>query len=287
MTLNISIALRCRDDGRKRILRKGFEHVIRRHSALRTRITLVHGAPRQLIDPPGRYNLGIRSISRQALEIEPLRTIVDEFLRTPFDLIEGKLFGSQLIRLSDSENILLINIHHILIDGFSVGIIFDELWHCYATMSRLEPVGFETLIAQYSDYAIWQEETQGAWLEEHAQYWEERLADVPPAQFPIDYCLAGGISACRKTNVALLPFRFNEALTAGIHAAARREGTMPALVVLAAFVALLWRWCDQSEFLVPIHIAGRDIPEYVDRNYGRRIIQRRNCGSDLGSLYGL
>ena len=264
MRLNISIVLRLLGRLNEEILRSSFELVIGRHEALRTRIRIVDGVPRQLIDPPGHYHLETQSIPCPPLEADRLQPIVDEFLRMPFDLVEGKLFKARLIRLSSGDSILLANIHHIIMDGFSVGILFGELWRYYGAMSRQTLPDIPEPRAQYSDYAIWQEDTRSAWLEEHAQYWKERLYNAKPLQFPVDHRLVSDVALRGKGEVSLLPFRFDESLTAGIYSAARREGTMPALIVLASYVVLLWRWCNQSEFLVIMYIAGRDIPEYVD-----------------------
>jgi len=262
--LNISIALRLSGRLNEEILRLSFERIVERHSALRTRIALVEGTPRQLIDPPGRYHLDVRSIPSPPTDVEQIGMMVDEFLRAPFELMEGPIFKSRLLRLSQEENILLVNVHHIVIDGFSVGILFDELWHRYVAMSRQMPFGSSEPCAQYSDYAIWQEETHSAWLQENAQYWRERLASGEPIRFPVDHWLEEDGPPHRKAELLPLPFQFDEALTAGIYSSARRERTMPAMIVLTAYAALLSIWCNQSQFLVQMHVAGRDIPEYVD-----------------------
>jgi hypothetical protein len=269
---DISIALRLSGRPREEILRRCFEHVVGRHSALRTRITVVDGTPCQLIDPHGRYRLDIKSIARQpGVEIERLREIVDEFLNMPFRLVEGDLLKSQLIVLSPKEHVLLLKIHHIIIDGFSVGILFDELWHSYGALSRLQLPDLPTVSAQYSDYAIWQQETRYSWLESNAKYWKARLADVEPIRIPIDQSPLGHAAAHRNKSLSLLTFEFDERLSAGIYLTARRHGTPPALIVLTAYIALLWRWCNQSEFLIPMHVSGRDNPDNVN-TIGRRAV---------------
>jgi Condensation domain len=263
MRLNVSTALRLSGGLNEEILRISLEQLVERHGALRTRITLIGGIPRQLIDPPGPYRLEERSISCSPEDVEQIGMMVDEFLRAPLNLVEGPILKSRLIRLSQEESILLINIHHIVIDGFSVGILFRELWQRYTAMSHQGSLESIEPCAQYSDYARWQGETHGAWLQEHAGYWRERLASSEPLRFPADPYIERCGPPHDKPELLLLPFQFDEALTAGIYAAARREGTMPAMIVLTAYAALLSTWCNQRRFLVHMHVAGRDIPEYI------------------------
>ena len=263
--LDISIALRLSGKLHEEILRRCFEHVVDRHSALRTRITVLDGGPCQMIDPPDRYRLDIKSIAPQpGVEIERLREMVDDFFNMSFHLLGGDLFRAQLIVLSKNDHVMLVKIHHIIIDGFSVGILFDELWHCYGAMSRRRLPDLPKVHMQYSDYARWQRQTRQSWLANNAKYWKARLANVEPLKIPIDQSSSDHGAGCPDKNLSLLTFDFDERLSAGIYVAARCHGTPPALIVLSAYVALLSWWCNQNEFLIPMHVSGRDEPENIN-----------------------
>jgi Condensation domain len=228
-------------------LRESFEAVIRRHGALRTRIAVAHGEPRQIVDVPGRFRLEV--VPRP----HDLTSEVEGYLNCPFDLVGGKLFRARLLRLSRREHILLVCAHHLIMDAYSVSFLSDELWHWYSSRAPQLPV----LHTQYSDYALRQMQAHASWLESHSRYWTERLANAEPLRLPAERSLAVDAT----TSVGNFQIEFEGALTAAIDAAARRWKTMPAMLVLTAFIATLSRWSKQSDFIVPIVFSGRDDPD--------------------------
>jgi hypothetical protein len=228
-------------------LRESFEAVIRRHGALRTRIAVTHGEPRQIVDAPGRFRLEV------APRPNDLSSEIAGYLNCPFDLVGGKLFRARLLRLSHREHILLVCAHHLIMDAYSIGFLSNELWGCYSSRVPALPV----LQTQYSDYALRQMQAHAGWLQGDGRYWSERLANAVPLRLTAERSVAVDAT----TSVGNFQVEFEGALTAAIDGAARRWKTMPAMLVLTAFIAALSRWSQQSDFIVPLVFSGRDDPD--------------------------
>ena len=231
-------------------LRESLERVVRRQGALRTRITLVSGEPRQIVDPPGHFRLEVVSRTHD------LDTEVEAYSNRPFELLGGRLLRARLLRISNRQHILLVCAHHLVMDAFSLRVLSNELWHCYATRSPRLPV----LPIQYADYALRQSNTHGNWLENHGTYWTERLTQAVPLRLPADR----DIRVDPGTSVGTLQIEIEAGLATAIHHAARQWRSMPAMLMLTAFIAVLARWSRQRDFLVPLVFAGRDDPDCLD-----------------------
>jgi hypothetical protein len=231
-------------------LRKSLERVVRRHAALRTRLVVVAGEPRQVVDTPGHFRLEVVSRPRDVTRE------VEAYLNSPFDLVEGRLLRARLLRLSSSEHILLVCAHHLIMDAFSVHVLANELWRGYVTRSPRLPV----LPIQYADYATRQRNTHSQWLESHGTYWSERLATAVPLRLPAERAIA----VDPMTSVGTFQLELEGALAVALYRAARKWQTMPALLVLAAFIAVLSRWSGQEDFVVPLVFSGRDDPDCLD-----------------------
>ena len=231
-------------------LRESLERVVRRQAALRTRITLVGGEPRQVVDPPGHFRLEVVSRTHD------LGTEVEAYSNSPFELLGGRLLRARLLRISNRQHILLVCAHHLVMDAFSLRVLSNELWHCYATRSPRLPV----LPIQYADYALRQSNTHGNWLENHGTYWTERLTQAVPLRLPADR----DIRVDPGTSVGTLQIEIEAGLATAIHHAARQWRSMPAMLMLTAFIAVLARWSRQRDFLVPLVFAGRDDPDCLD-----------------------
>lgn len=231
-------------------LRESLERVTRRHAALRTRIAVINAEPRQVVDTPGHFRLEVVSRAQ-----DPAKE-VETYLNSPFDLVGGKLFRARLLRLSSRQHILLVCAHHLIMDAFSLRVLSNELWNCYATRSPQLPV----LPIQYADYALQQRQMHGHWLESHGKYWSQRLADAVPLRLPAERRAPVELA----TSVGSFQIELEAALAAAIHSAARRWQTMPAMLMLTAFTAVLSQWSRQKDFIVPIVFSGRDDPDCLD-----------------------
>ena len=231
-------------------LRESLERVVRRQAALRTRITLVGGEPRQVVDPPGHFRLEVVSRTHD------LGTEVEAYSNRPFELLGGRLLRARLLRISHRQHILLVCAHHLVMDAFSLRVLSNELWHCYTTRSPTLPV----LPMQYADYALRQSNTHSHWLESHGTYWAERLSEALPLRLPADRAL--GVAP--GTSVGTFHVAIEAALVTAIHTAARQWRSMPAMLMLTAFIAVLARWSCQRDFVVPLVFAGRDDPDCLN-----------------------
>jgi hypothetical protein len=231
-------------------LRESFERVVQRHAALRTRIVVIDGEPRQVVDAPGHFRLEVLPRPHD------LTSEVEVYLNGPFNLVGGRLLRARLVRLSSRDHILLVCAHHLIMDAFSVRVLSNDLWHHYVTRSLRLPA----LPIQYADYALRQRDTHRHWVEHHGIYWTERLAQAVPLRLPVERA----IPVDSVTSVGSLQVELEDRLVLAIHSAARQWQSIPALLVLTAFSAVLSRWSGQQDFVVPLVFAGRDDPDCLE-----------------------
>ncbi|MEA2694372.1 MAG: hypothetical protein QOJ16_3759, partial [Acidobacteriota bacterium] len=246
-------------------LHRGLAEILRRHEALRTRFELRDGNPSQVISPyvpPLLPRIDLTALdsgargAHGAREAELRRLNRAESLR-PFDLARGPLFRATLVLLAGAEHALLTTMHHIVSDGWSVGVLLSELVALYgALLGGREDAGgiLPELPVQYADFAVWQRRwLSGRVLEEELAYWREALAGVPVLDLPTDrprhWARSGAIGA---SSFVLPP-----ALTADLVQLGRRQGLTLFMVLLAAFKVLLHRYTGQGDLAVGTPIANR------------------------------
>ena len=241
-------------------LRRSFDELVRRHEALRTRFEVHDGEPVQRIAPQLSVALELEDLSALApgqREAEAQRRAQQE-AQAPFDLERGPLIRARLLRLAPTEHWLLFSLHHIVTDGWSMGVLTRELSALYGAYRRGEASPLAELPVQYADYSLWQREwLQGEVLEQQLAYWRETLAELPVLELPTDRPRPMAASY-RGARVA---FELGEELTGGLKALSRREGTTLFMTLLAAFQVLLYRYSGQEDLAVGVPIAGRSRPE--------------------------
>ncbi len=234
--------------------------IVARHEALRTRFVTVEGRPAQAIS--ARVHLGLPSVDlsllspdRREEREEEVRRLALEAARQPFDLERGPLLRVRLLRLEEEEHVLLLSMHHIVSDGWSMGVLVRELGVLYRAAVEGRPSPLPALPVQYPDFAVWQREwLSGEVLAAELRWWRERLAGAPAVlQLPTDRPRP----AVARFRGAGLPFRLSAAVTAGLQALCRRRGVTPFMALLAGFSALLWRGSGQDDLVVGTPIAGR------------------------------
>jgi amino acid adenylation domain-containing protein len=238
-------------------LEHALSEIVRRHESLRTRIVSRDGEPAQQVDPARVARLprvdlaGLDGTARRA-ELE--RLAAAEASR-PFDLARGPLLRSTLVRLGREENALLFTMHHIVGDGWSLGVLVREFFEMYAARVERRAPALPELPVQYADYAVWQREwLKGETLERQLAWWRERLAGAPPVlELPTDR-RRPAVRTGRGGSVAL---QVDAALSREVHALARRERATTFMVLLAAFSALLTRYSGQTDVVVGTPIANR------------------------------
>ncbi len=245
-----------------RLLRRTLAEVVRRHEALRTRFVEVAGRPLQVIDPPGPLAFGVvnlKGVPAGRREPEARRLAADE-ARLPFDLGRGPLLRVTFLRLGPEDAVVLLTLHHIVTDEWSVNVLVQEVSSLYRTLAMGLPVGkapLPALTVQYADYAQWQRRwLTGEALAGELAYWRERLRGAPVLPLPFDRPPAteGRTGAAHWID---LP----RALTTVLKALCRRESATLAMGLLAGVQALLWRWTGEPDVVVGTPVAGRPLLE--------------------------
>ena len=258
---NIPAVLRL--DGPLEVVALGdsLKEILRRHEVLRTTFPLVDGHAAQAIASTPALPLPVvdlRNLSEpeQATEV---RRLADEEAQRPFDLAADPLLRTTLLQLDAEAHVLLLTMHHIVSDGWSLGVFLRELGVIYGAFSRGEPSPLPDLPVQYADFAVWQRKwLAGGELERQLSYWKRRLAGAPPllklptdrARPPVQGFLGDGQS-----------FEIGSDLARRLKALSEESGTTLFMTLLAAFVVLLTRYSGQKEIVVGSPIAGRNLRE--------------------------
>ncbi|MCI0659174.1 MAG: AMP-binding protein, partial [Acidobacteria bacterium] len=189
-TYNINAALRVEGRLKAPALRRSLREIVRRHESLRTRFTLEADGPAQVISQRAELALPVIDVS----ELGPTereseyRRVAEEEGRTPFDLSRGPLLRAKLLRGGEEEYVALLTTHHIVSDGWSLGVMAKEAVTLYESYAAGRESPLAELEAQYADYACWQRKwLDGERLSEHLTFWREQLADLPPIGLPGDF----------------------------------------------------------------------------------------------------
>jgi amino acid adenylation domain-containing protein len=259
---NISRARRLRGNLNVSALSQTITEIVRRHEALRTSFWSEAGTPYQRINECESVPLPVIDISAvRDREHEVERRATEETAR-PFDLSRGPLLRASLLRLSADDHVLVLTLHHIAADGWSLAVLFDELTRIYEAFASGKPSPLPALPIQYADYAVWQRQwLQGETLEKLVAYWKKQFAGAPAAlELPTDkprpalQTFGGAIEA------VTLPVELHKALKA----LSRTEGTTLFMTCLAAFQLLLSRWSGQRDLIVGTDVANRGRVETED-----------------------
>jgi acyl carrier protein len=255
---NVPLALKLRGAVSVPALVAALAAEVERHESLRTRFVAVGGRPMQRIDPPWRPPLpfvDLGGLPPAAAEREAARLAEAEWT-FPFDVARGPLLHSFLLRLEEEVFVLLLTLHHIISDGWSMLVLGRELPALYRAARAGLPSPLPELPIQFRDFAIWQREwLQGEALERLLGAAVARLAGMPRLDLPLDR----PYSAQRHSSSSsgLLPFGLDVALTDSLSALSRRQGASLFMTVLAAFTGLLRRHTGRGDFPVAIISAGR------------------------------
>src|SRR3984885_7811526 len=238
-------------------LRQALDRIVMRHEALRTTFITVDGEAVQRIIPveESRFHL-IEHDLRGDEEVKGERErLVAEEARTSFDLESGPLIRGRVIREGEDEYVLLVTMHHIVSDGWSMGVLVNELSVLYGAFVRGEEDPLPALSVQYADYAVWQRKwIEGEILKQQADYWKTTLAGAPALlELPTDHVrpkekdYAGGFSR----------LVLDAGLTAGLKELSQRHGTTLYMTLLAGWAALLARLSGQGDVVVGTPVANR------------------------------
>ncbi len=260
---NIPIALRLVGNVDELALEKSFRQIIERHEVLRTTFAVEEGVPVQLIHEEYKF-----SLEKKILELplegaeESLRKILETESQRPFDLVKDQLMRIVLYQISKQEHILLVNLHHIISDGWSLGLLVKELTEFYSTFVQGKKVSLPELPIQYGDYAEW----QSNWLEsepiqQQLAYWEKTLA--APQQY-LDLPLDKLRQVSQTFNGAVLREPLAASLSDSVSELANAEGATFFMVALATYQVLLFRYSGQTDIVVGTPTANRKSSEIAN-----------------------
>jgi amino acid adenylation domain-containing protein len=246
-------------------LRRALDGLVARHEPLRTTFVLVGDAPEQRIAAPetSRFALAEHDLREcaggEAARDAELGRLIAAEADTPFDLERGPLVRAQLVRLADAEHVLLVTMHHIVSDGWSMGVFLRELKALYAAFQRGESDPLPPLTIQYADYAAWQRRwVTGDLLQRQASYWQETLAGAPELlELPTDRPRP----AQREPAAAAVPVVLDAELTAALKELSRRQGTTLFVTLLAGWAAVLGRLSGQRDVVIGTPTANRSHAE--------------------------
>jgi hypothetical protein len=242
-------------------LRRAFQEIVRRHDVLRAIFPAVDGLPVQVVEPHRTVTLPVLDLAHLPVTARDVmvRRLADAETSRRFNLANDFLVRIKLIRLEDREHVLLLTLHHIVADGWSVGVLFSELATLYEAFATDRPSPLPELPIQYADFALWQRRRlQGDVLQRGVAYWKERFATLSPRLVLPGHRPA----AARKTfHGARSFFRFPGPLVEELGTLGRREGATLFMTLLAVFKVLLHRYTGAVDLAVGSPVAGRDWPE--------------------------
>ncbi len=254
---NIPSALRLHGRLNISALEQSLNEIVRRHETLRANFISQEGQPVQVIAPVRPVKLEIKNLEHLSIserETEVHRLAVEEALR-PFDLAHDPLLRVTLLRLAENEYVALLTMHHIVSDGWSMGLLVKEVAACYEAFSTGKPALLEPLPIQYGDFAVWQRDyLQGEGFEQLLSYWRKQLDRLPTMQLPTDYQRTATQSLRGAYQVSELPAN----VVADIDAVSRKEGVTTFMTLLAAFNTLLYRYTGQPDIVVGTDVANRN-----------------------------
>lgn len=257
---NMPAAVRLTGEVNVEVLEAAFQEIIRRHEGLRTVFPERKGEGVQEIQahiPVPIHVLNLQNLSAPEREKQVERIITHEALR-PFNLSTGPLLRISLIQLTASEHLLMLNMHHIISDGWSIGVLIQELGILYSAFVQGEPSPLPELTLQYADFAHWQREwLQGEILEQQLAYWRQQLEGISMLNLPSDRPRPA-IPSYRGKRYGL---QISKAVSQELDALSQGEGVTLFMTLLAAFQILLYRYTQQEDITVGSPIANRNRSE--------------------------
>ena len=250
-------ALRLRGELNETALCSSFAHLVERHEALRTRFYERDGQAWQRVEAAADFDLQVIDISDlPAAEREArAQQIREDEARTQFDLSNGPLFWVTLVKLDDEEHQLLLTLHHIIADGWSLNLLIDEFSRLYAAACLEQPLALAPLALHYADYGSWQRQWLAQGEAEHQlRYWKQQLGDEQPTlQLATDYPR----SAAQQHSASRYSVRLEAPLAEALRETAKSHDSTPFMLLLATFQTLLYRYTGQRDIRIGVPSANR------------------------------
>ncbi|WP_017654190.1 non-ribosomal peptide synthetase [Fortiea contorta] len=258
---NMAAAVKIKGNLQVGMLERTIAEIVQRHEILRTTFNTVDGNAVQIIAPSVTVKLPV--INLQTLPVgerfaQVERLAVEEQIK-PFDLTQDSLLRVTLLHVADESYVLLVTMHHIISDGWSMGVFIQEFTSLYTAFAENKPSSLPKLSIQYADFAHWhRQHLQGEVLENQLNYWRQQLADAPPIlELPTDRPRPSVQTFQGQT----LNFALNQNLTKQLNILSQKSGTTMFMTLMTAFVTLLGRYSNQSDIVIGSPIANRDRQE--------------------------
>lgn len=254
---NIPMAIRIKGDLNAAILEKSLHDIVQRHEVLRTNFEESDAVLQQIISPSGNFKLQVIDLSASlAIQEEEILAIATGEIKRPFDLLQDCLFRATVIKVHAQHHLLILSAHHIIFDGWSIGVLFQELKILYYNYTHSDAIKLPDLIIQYADFTVWQNE----WLksEESSRqlaYWKAKLGgSFDPIALPTDrprpaiqtYHGAKSLITIKKETFSRLKLM------------CRMENCTVFMIILAALKTLLYRYTGQEDILIGSPFANRN-----------------------------
>ncbi|MEX5594535.1 amino acid adenylation domain-containing protein [Pseudomonas orientalis] len=253
---NIPIGLRLRGQLHVQALQRALARIVARHETLRSRFAQHGDDARVLIAPPEEVlALQLQNLRHHSHPQQALDALIHGEASAPFDLEQGPLIRGRLVAMADDHHVLLLTLHHIVSDGWSMGVLTRELMALYQAFSHGLPDPLPPLPIQYVDFAVWQRRwLSGEVLNHQSAYWQQTLAGAPPLlSLPTDRPRPAQQSYAGDT----VQVRLDERLTAGLKALSQRHGVTLYMTVMSAWASLLARLSGQHDLVIGSPVANR------------------------------
>lgn len=257
---NVPAAVRLSGELQLDVLQTAFQTILDRHAALRTHFVKVDGQPVQVIVPQVNFAVSIEDLRSLPTDdrASAAEQIATQEALQPFNLATDLLLRVKVLQLEETEFVLLLNLHHIVSDGWSLGVLIRELGLLYTALLTKQPAPLPPLPIQYADFAHWQRSwLQGAVLETQLAYWRQQLADLPVLNLPTDRPRP----TVQGYRGAIQPLKLSKAITQSLQTLSQQAGATLFMTVLTAFQILLWRYTGQEDIVVGSPIANRNRQE--------------------------
>ncbi|BDA68761.1 hypothetical protein CAL7716_029270 [Calothrix sp. PCC 7716] len=245
-------------------LEQSLNEIVQRHEALRTTFTSVNGQPIQVINPILTLKLSVVDLQEfpvKKQEAEVLRLAIQE-TQLLFNLAQGPLLRATLLHLSEQQYVLLFTMHHIVSDGWSIGLLIKELTALYEAFCKGKPSPLSKLPIQYADFAVWQRQwLQGEVLESQIDYWRKQLEGAPKVlDLPTDHPRP----AIRTFQGATYSFELSQELSVALNVLSQQQRSTLFMTLLATFQILLWHYTGSEDIVVGSPVANRNRNEIED-----------------------
>ncbi|QRF31060.1 non-ribosomal peptide synthetase [Bacillus safensis] len=233
--------------------------IINQHEILRTTFKEVNGEICQVISDSINWNMDFKDLSCFNNKEDEVKRLINKKFNKPFDLTKGPLIRATLIQKEKNNYVFLLNMHHIISDGWSLNIIMQKLQQNYLTLKKGKQLKLPHLSIQYADYAVWQHKyLNEKMFEKKITYWKNKLRGIKPLiSLPIDHSRPAVQTYRGGIHTINLPVNLMNKL----NEISKREGVTLFMTLLTGFKLLLFRYTGQEDIVIGSPVAGRDIPE--------------------------